>query len=273
MDPRLLNSSSDSLPSQKSFDIDSLFDDYPIIGLISRSPEAAKAAYWPSLSSSRSEEEIAFSGKRDQYCICFIDMMNSTQIAARLTDVELSRYYSIFLNAMAAIAKNFDAKIVKNAGDALIFYFPKTANPSDIAAFKDVFDCVQTMIAAHHPINSKMYVEKLPILNYRISAVYGKAEIARAASSASMDLFGSSMNLCAKINSKAPANRMVVGADLHRLVKDTTISKEYDFEKIGEYQLGDNNKYEVMLVSSKSKYTILNPFDRHSSGGGGDLRQ
>jgi hypothetical protein len=34
-------------------------------------------------------EEISFSGKRQNCCVCFIDMINSTKIAADLLDVEI----------------------------------------------------------------------------------------------------------------------------------------------------------------------------------------
>jgi hypothetical protein len=54
-----------------------------------------------------SEEEVSFSGLRQDYCVCFIDMMNSTKIASNLAGVELDKYYSIFLNAMAIIVRNF----------------------------------------------------------------------------------------------------------------------------------------------------------------------
>ena len=56
-------------------------------------------------------EEISFSGQRFNYCIGFIDMMNSTKIASGLAGTEISRYYSIFLNAMATIINNFGAKM------------------------------------------------------------------------------------------------------------------------------------------------------------------
>jgi len=49
------------------------------------------------------ETEILFSGRRENYCICYIDMMNSTQISSTLDDLRLSKYYSIFLNSMATI--------------------------------------------------------------------------------------------------------------------------------------------------------------------------
>jgi hypothetical protein len=43
--------------------------------------------------------------------------------------------------------------------------------------------------------------------------------VAKSKSSQSDDLFGWAMNLCAEINSKAPANGMVIGEDLYQLVK------------------------------------------------------
>ena len=52
-------------------------------------------------------------------------MMNSTKVVSMLSNVQISKYYGLFLNAMATIARNFNARIIKNAGDCLIFYFPK----------------------------------------------------------------------------------------------------------------------------------------------------
>jgi class 3 adenylate cyclase len=61
-------------------------------------------------------DEIAFLGQRQHACVCFIDMINSTKITSVLDNVELARYYSVFLNSMTSIAKNYGAKIIKNAG-------------------------------------------------------------------------------------------------------------------------------------------------------------
>ena len=72
-------------------------------------------------------EEISFIGSQN-CCVCFIDIVDST----RITTVEIGQsekiklYYSIFINTMAAIARDFDGTIIKNTGDRLIFYFPKT---------------------------------------------------------------------------------------------------------------------------------------------------
>ena len=51
--------------------------------------------------------------------------MDSTKIASQLKENKLFKYYALFLNATATIARNFGAKIIKNAGDCLIYYFLK----------------------------------------------------------------------------------------------------------------------------------------------------
>ena len=87
------------------------------------------------------------------------------------------------------------------------------------------------MIEAHRFVNAKLNQETLPVLSYRISADYGMAEIARSITSASDDLFGSTMNRCAKMNSKARENGIVIGNDLHQIMKGfTSFDEEYHFE-------------------------------------------
>jgi class 3 adenylate cyclase len=231
------------------------------------------------------QDEISFLGLRKNYCICYIDMMNSTKIAAELSDVQIGKYYAIFLNSMATIAKNFGAKIIKNAGDCLIFYFPQTSftnvssnnndnkknnnNSNNIpsAPFKDVIECCLTMIAAHRAINAKLHLEELPPLNYRISADYGKVEVAKSATSQSEDLFGSVMNVCAKINSKAAPNSIVIGNNFYLTIGSLKSSEmKYTFSKVGEYSgfKDASSTYPVYSVQSKEKRTILNPFKRRS---------
>ena len=211
-----------------------------------------------------SNEEITFLGQRFNYSIEFIDMISSTNITSGLTGTEISRYYSIFLNAMATIVNNFGAKIIKNAGDALMYYFPKTSDINNEIVFKDVLECGITMMAAHRTINSKMQSEKLPSINYRISADYGEMQLAKSSSSQGEDLFGPAVNICTKINSKAPANKMVIGDDLYHIVK---YLDDYIFTPIGEFPttIKRHNNYPVYLVESKHQENILNPFKRKSS--------
>ena len=204
-------------------------------------------------------EEISFSGEVQNYCVCFIDIIGSTKISADLTPSQLSRYYQLFLNAIALIARNFRAKVVKNAGDALIFYFDDTSDPTNVMKFKNVLDCGLTMGMASNALNAKMLSEKLPPIKYRISADYGEVSVARSLSSQSEDLFGSAMNISAKINSKARPNGLVIGENLFEIVKAL---EEYTFVPSNETLIGVKGEYGVYHVDQKEKKGIINPFDR-----------
>jgi two-component system, OmpR family, response regulator ChvI len=147
-------------------------------------------------------EEIQFTGNSHDCCVCFVDVVDSTRTTVEITNTEkIKRYYSIFINTMAAIARNFGANIIKNTGDSLIYYFPKTADSSNnVSAFKDVFECGLTMISVNPIVNAKLQKEEgLPPLYYRISADYGRVEVAKSLTSTSEDLFGPTVNLCATI--------------------------------------------------------------------------
>jgi class 3 adenylate cyclase/ActR/RegA family two-component response regulator len=180
------------------------------------------------------DEEVRFIRSQD-CCVCFVDIVDSTRITSTINSPEkVRKYYGIFLNTMAAIARNFGAKIIKNVGDCLIFYFPYSSSEKSIG---DVMECCITMIEAHDPINDKLREEALPLLSYRISADYGNVEVARSNSSLSDDLFGQTMNTCAKINSLAPPNGLVIGNGLYDLVQSaplfSSLRTYYHFEAIG----------------------------------------
>jgi len=201
-------------------------------------------------------KEISFLDRSMNCCIGFVDMVNSTSIAAEISERQnIGQYYSIFINTMAALAKNYGAKIVKNAGDALIFYFPDSSDPANEAAFADMLECFTTMILVRDMINAKLHSENLPSVSYRISADYGKVEVATSNSSKGEDLFGSTMNICAKINSMAEPNGIVIGGDLYQIIKSFSfLNKGYEFRELqGGYSIGFDNKYPVYTALSKNK--------------------
>jgi class 3 adenylate cyclase len=197
-------------------------------------------------------EEISFTGSSQNCCISFIDIVDSTRITTtEINDAEkIRKYYSIFINTMAAIIRDFNATIIKNTGDSLLYYFPKTSNNSadDISAFKEVFECGLTMIESNPIINAKVQEEGLSNLNYRISADYGRVETARSMTSTSDDLFGPTVSLCAKINSMAAINGMVIGGNLYQMTK-YSFDNDYYFSKIGRYQINEL-KYQQYPVYS-----------------------
>ena len=193
-------------------------------------------------------EEISFTGNSKNCCVSFIDIIDSTRITTtEINDAEkIRRYYSIFINTMAAIIRDFNANIIKNTGDSLLYYFPETSNNSadDISAFKEVFECGLTMVEASTIINTRIQEEGLPPLNYRISADYGRVEIAKSMSSTSDDLFGPTVSLCAKINSLAPINGMVIGSDLYQTEIGKYPISELKYQQYPVYSIIRNKKRE-----------------------------
>jgi two-component system, OmpR family, response regulator ChvI len=188
--------------------------------------------------------------------------MDSIKITSEITNAnKIGRYYSIFLNTLSAIAKNFNAKTIKVTSEGLIFYFPETYDSSNKSAFRDVIECCLTMIAANMIINKELYKGKLPAVSYRISADYGRVELAKSTTSQNDDLFGPTMNVCAKINCKAKPNSIVIGCSLYRMIKSFSFSDEnYQFKEIGEHLVGFKQHYTLYSVinSDRTNKNVLN---------------
>lgn len=220
------------------------FSLFPVAGL-----QAADARW------SAGAGEISFSGKVENYCVCFIDMVGSTKVSRDLSPGQLSRYYEIFLNAIALIARNFGARVVKNAGDALIFYFEGTSDPAHTAKFRDVLECGLTMGTASRPLNARMLSEGLPPVQYRISADYGPVSVARSQSSQAEDLFGPAMNNCAKINALARPNGLVIGQGLYEVVRNL---EGYRYSPAAE------GSYSGFHVEATQARETIDPFEKRS---------
>jgi len=198
--------------------------------------------------------EISFSGCHKNYCIGTVDIVNSSKITAPLPKAKVCKYYSIFLNSMAMIAKEFGGKVVKNVGDSLLYYFPQTSDSSDKHGFVDPLECSMAMIEAHGVINQKMHEQGLPPVNYRISADYGSVVTAKTIDSSNEDVFGATVNICAKINRIAIPNSMVIGSDLYEVVKSFD---GYQFEPVAVYSSGFKLQYPVYSVKcNKSRRWI-----------------
>ena len=192
------------------------------------------------------DSEISFNGGYKNYCVCIVDIVNSSKITAPLPKEKVCKYYSIFLNSMAMITKEFGGKVVKNVGDSLLYYFPQTSDDSNKHNFIDPLECSMAMIEAHGVINQKMREEGLPSVNYRISADYGSVVTAKTVTSANEDVFGATVNMCAKINRSAIPNSMVIGGDLFEIVKSFD---GYQFEPVAVYSSGFKFEYTVYSVT------------------------
>jgi class 3 adenylate cyclase len=188
---------------------------------------------------------LQFSQYSSNYCVCFVDIVGSTKLTAKLSDIETSKFYSIFLNSAATAITQNHGVVVKNIGDALLYYFPKT-DIDEQTPFEEMLNCCMKLIEARITINKTLASENLPEVSYRISAMFGPVRVAIVATSAIDDIFGSTVNTCSKINSLARPNTLVIGESLYQKVKQV---KGYEFEKVSDYTIDAENKFAVYLVT------------------------
>lgn len=207
------------------------------------------------------KDEVTFSNESECYCISMIDIVGSTQTTSKLYNSrKIKKFYTVFINEIAEIVKLHDGKILKTVGDGIIFFFPKTSSLENTEGFKQALECLLSMVSSRDIINAKLGKESLPDISYRISADYGKLEVASEISG-SYDLFGPTLNFCAKINKKAPPNGIAIGADLWRIVNSfQKISRRYRFREIKELSWKDNKySYPVYLLLSSTDIYIREP--------------
>lgn len=222
--------------------------------------------------SSLAGDEIDFLGYSKNYFVCFIDIVDSTKIVSRIDNSQnIRKYYGIFLNTVARIARDHGGTIVKSAGDSLILYFPNTTDTEHTDALRIAMWCCLEILDAHESMNLVANFEHLPAIDYRISADYGKVEVAKSRSSTGYDLLGNTMNICAKMNSKAKPQGFVIGSDLYEILRASKLGDLYDFRPVGEYSTGFRYNYPVFAVHPKGRVRngvhipyIQQQFDSHN---------
>lgn len=201
-----------------------------------------------SVTKSTSEYLVGFLTQTESYCVCCVDMVDSTKISAQLGLKKSSRYYQVFLNSMSRIITRFGGEVIKNIGDCLLYYFPSTKNANKNTDFVNCIEGNFAMLEAQGIISEMLKKEGLPKLNYRISADYGVVSLMKQSNSEEMDLIGPPVNIVSKINRMAIKNGMVVGGDFHEIVKGLS---DYCFREVKACSSGLKFDYPVYSVSRK----------------------
>ncbi len=173
---------------------------------------------------------ISFEEISQNYCVGVVDVVNSTQNISRLSKEQVSAFYSVFLNTVGYVIQNNGAKVVKNTGDGILFYFPKHSTIS--GNHNLVLDCGVKILEATDMINKIFKKRNIPEIHYRVSLDYGPIMIAKYAISSCRDIFGPTVNMCSKINHLAKPDQLVVGSDMYEIVKK---SKDYEFNEVYEF--------------------------------------
>jgi CheY-like chemotaxis protein/class 3 adenylate cyclase len=215
-------------------------------------------------------DDIIFQGISSDFCVCMLDIVNSTAITSSLAhEDKVRKFYSLFVNSVSPVIAHFGGRVLKTGGDSMIYYFPNTSEVERIEGFRNVLECGISLLDLRSTINSLYKKEGIQPIGYRISADYGRLELAESRFSRDQDFFGPTMNLCAKINNKAPTNSMVIGGDLHQVIKKLhSLEKQFQFEEISEFSIGLKQRYPIHLVlpmdlDRRTKYPELKEIILH----------
>jgi class 3 adenylate cyclase len=204
-----------------------------------------------------SSKEIRFSGDSIKSCIGFIDLVDSTKNTITMEGLDyIRKYYSKFINSTSEVVKSYSGKVIKNIGDCLLFYFPKTTDFKNIETFRETIDCAFKILEVRYIVNQELSKEHLPPFNYRITIDYGVLDLALVGDYNQIDLFGSTINLCSKINSSPSLsipNEIIIGDNFYRLLKSfPTIINNYNFINNGEYKITESNRYSTYNIKRKN---------------------
>ena len=207
---------------------------------------------------------IPFTDFSERVCVSVIDIVGSTNLVSTIgRSKDIRKFYEIYINKISNILKNYRAKIIKNVGDGIISYFPDTVDTTNIRVFENVLECCFAQIEERSSINSMLMQQRLPTIRYRVSVDFGKVERARFEGFDGEDLFGSTVNVCSKMNSFAPPNGIVVGNDLYRIIKSSKLLEDaYMFDEIGSYHCGAGKfSYPLYSLSRMNPRNVmhLNP--------------
>ena len=169
----------------------------------------------------------------------------------------IRKYYSTFINSISKSVKNYSGKVIKNIGDCLLFYFPKTTDFKDMEVFRETIVCGFKILDERYIVNQELSKEHLPPFNYRITIDYGVLDLALVGDYNQIDLFGTTINLCSKINSSSSSlsipNEIIIGDNFYRILKSfPTIMNNYNFINNGEYRITESNRYSTYNIKRKN---------------------
>jgi class 3 adenylate cyclase len=206
-----------------------------------------------------SSKDVRFSGVSIKSCVGFIDLVDSTKNIATMDNLEtIRRYYSTFINSISKIVKSYGGKVLKNIGDCILFYFPKTSDINDTNSFKETIECDFKILEERYKINDELVKKHLPPFNFRMSLDYGVLDLALVGDYSQTDLFGSTLNLCSKINSSSLSiqNEIIIGDKLYKVLKSSKSVNNYYFINNGEYKETETNRYPTYNIRRTNNHVM-----------------
>ena len=206
-----------------------------------------------------SSNGIRFSGDSIKSCVCFIDLVDSTKNTITMDNLEHVRiYYSKFINSISKIVKSYGGRVIKNIGDCLLLHFPKTSDNKNEESFREAIECALKILDSRYSINQELSKQQLPPFSYRISMDFGVLDLALVGDYSQVDLFGSTINFCSKINSSSSIpNEIIIGDNFYRILNSfSNITTNYSFINNGECKITETFGYSTYGIKKVNKLSL-----------------
>jgi two-component system, OmpR family, response regulator ChvI len=223
--------------------------------------------------SNKGNKSIKFTDDSLKCCVCFIEFqgaINNTAIADDSSNIR--EYYSTVINSLSQIIKRYNGKIVKSLGDRLLCYFLNFSDLNNEKALEEVIECGLEILEKRENMNNELLKKKNnlpPVERYKISLDYGVVDLALAGDNYQLDIFGSAVNLCSKINSSfsvAAKNEIIIGNNFYRIIKSfPNVLNKYNFINNGEFKVTENIGYPTYIIKRRSNTLLQNDDDISST--------
>jgi CheY-like chemotaxis protein len=220
--------------------------------------------------SNKGNKSIKFTDDSLKCCVCFIEFESAIHNIAIADDSSnIREYYSTVINSLSEIIKRYNGKIVKSLGDRLLCYFLNFSDLDNEKALEDVIKCGFEILEKREDMNKELLKKNNlpPVESYQISIDYGVVDLALAGDNYQVDIFGSAVNICSKINSSSSLsilNELIIGNNFYRILKSfSNIIDKYNFINNGEFKLTENIEYPTYIIKRKSN-TLLQNDDTNS---------
>ena len=209
--------------------------------------------------SNKGNKSVKFTDDSIKCCVCFIEFESSINTIAIADDASSIReYYSTVINSLSQIINRNNGKIVKSLGDRLLCYFLNFSDLNNEKAVEEVIQCGFEILEKREDINKELFRENNlpPVESYKISLDYGVVDLALAGDNYQIDIFGSAVNLCSKINSSSSLsahNEIIIGNNFYRIIKSfSNIVNKYNFINNGELKVTENIGYPTYNIRRKN---------------------
>ena len=217
--------------------------------------------------SNKGNKSIKFTDDSIKCCVCFIEFESSINNTAIADDPpNIREYYSTVINSLAQIIKRNNGKIVKSLGDRLLCYFLNFSDINNEKAFEEVIQCGLEILEKRENMNKELLKNNnlSQVESYKISLDYGVVDLALAGDNYQLDIFGSTVNICSKINSSplTPKNKIIIGNNFYRILKSfSNIITSYNFSNNGEFKVTENigyHTYNLKRIDSSLANDVTN---------------